>query len=62
MAAAFCTKRDIAARYKVGTRTIDRWLSRKMIPVVRLSPRCVRFEIAQCDEAVRRFTIADVTK
>lgn len=58
----FCNKRDIAARYRVGTRTIDRWVSQKIIPVVRISRRCLRFDVAQCDAALRRFTIEEVTK
>jgi hypothetical protein len=33
-----------------------------MIPVMRLSPRCLRFDVAQCDAALHRFTVDEVTK
>jgi hypothetical protein len=62
MPAALCKKSDIAARYKVANRTVDRWVAQKLIPVVRISRRCLRFDVAQCDAALRRFTIEEVTK
>jgi hypothetical protein len=43
-------------------RTVDRWVAEKRIPVLRFSKRCVRFDGVECDDAVRRFTVDEVTK
>jgi hypothetical protein len=56
------TRQELALRYQISVRTIDRWIAKRMIPVMRLSPRCLRFDIAQCDAALRRFTIDEITK
>jgi hypothetical protein len=62
MAATLCRKRDIAARYQIGVRTVDRWIAKRIIPVIRVSPRCILFDPEQCDAAVRRLVIDEVTK
>ena len=62
MSAFLYRKRDIALRYRVGVRTVDRWIAKRIIPVIRLSPRCLRFDVARCDEAVRKFTIDEVIR
>jgi hypothetical protein len=62
MAAALCRKRDIAARYQIGIRTLDRWIAKRIIPVIRVSPRCIRFDPEQCDVALRRLVIDEATK
>jgi hypothetical protein len=56
------TRRDLATRYQVGIRTIDRWVAEKRIPVLRFSKRCLRFEADECDAALRRFTVEEVTR
>jgi hypothetical protein len=56
------TRRDLASRYQVGIRTVDRWVAEKRIPVLRFSKRCVRFDGVECDAALRRFTVDEVTK
>jgi len=56
------TRQELALRYQISLRTVDRWVAKRMIPVIRLSPRCLRFDVAQCDAALRRFTIDEVTK
>jgi hypothetical protein len=61
MTPALFTKREIAARYQVGARTVDRWVAKRLIPVIRLSRRCLRFDAARCDEALRRFEHDAVT-
>ena len=55
------TRRGLADRYHISLRTLDRWIAARLIPVIRVG-RCLRFDAAQVDEAVRRFTIEEVTK
>ena len=49
------TKEQIALRYSVAIRTVDYWMSRHIIPYVKPSARCVRFDTAACDAALARF-------
>lgn len=58
----FLTIRQAAARYAVSVRTISRWLSEGRLPKIALSKRLVRLDRQQCDEAIRRFTIQEVTR
>jgi hypothetical protein len=51
MPRAFWTTRDVATRANVCCHTIRRWVKRRLLPVVRISPRHFRFEPA----AVERF-------
>jgi excisionase family DNA binding protein len=39
------TKRELANTLKVTTRTIETWVASGRIPAIRISPRCVRFEL-----------------
>ncbi|NBR87797.1 MAG: hypothetical protein EBS84_20950 [Proteobacteria bacterium] len=49
------TKKQIALRYSVATRTVDSWMSEHIIPYVKPSARCVRFDTTACDAALARF-------
>jgi hypothetical protein len=57
----FQTRAEMAARYRVGLRTFDRWVHDGRLPKIKITARCVRFDPIRCDEAVRRFTIQEVT-
>jgi hypothetical protein len=57
----FRTRAEMAARYRVGIRTFDRWVHDGRLPKIKITARCVRFDPIRCDEAVRRFTIQEVT-
>jgi len=48
------TTRGLAARYEVSGRTIQNWMRRKVLPVLKIG-RCVRFNIPACDKALARF-------
>jgi phage terminase Nu1 subunit (DNA packaging protein) len=54
------TKRTVAKAAAVSTRTIENWTRQKMIPVVRLGKRCVRFHLASVITALRRMEIQEV--
>ncbi len=54
-------RREIAARYGVGTRTVDRWVKERRIPYIRIGPRCVRFCPERCDAALQLFEVEAAT-
>lgn len=52
------TKREIARRYAVSTRTVDNWIASRLIPVLRFGPRLVRFPVREVDRVLsERFKI-----
>ena len=55
------TKRIVAKAASVSCRTIDNWMRDKRIPVIRLSPRCVRFHLPRVLAALSRFEIREIT-
>ena len=58
----FLTRAEMAARYGIGLRTLDRWLREGRLPKIKITKRCVRLDPNRCDEAVRRFTVQEVTR
>jgi hypothetical protein len=44
----------LAARYNVCPRSIQNWVSRRILPVLKVG-RAVRFNVAACDKALARF-------
>ena len=54
------TKRTVAKAACVSTRCIELWMARRLIPFVRISPRCVRFHLASVLAALRRLEIKEV--
>ena len=44
--ASFGTKRDVAKMLKMSIRSVDNFLARGC-PVIKLSPRCCRFDLAE---------------
>jgi len=58
----FLTIRQAARRYGVSIRTLSRWLADGRLPKIALSKRLIRLDRQQCDEAIRRFTIQEVTR
>jgi excisionase family DNA binding protein len=53
-------KRDIAARYGVSLRTVDRWVNEKKIPYIYLDKRTIRFRWADVERAVNRLVVKEV--
>jgi len=56
------TRPEAAQRYRVGVRTIDRWLQTGVLPKIQMGPRCIRLPRQRCDPAVMRFLVEEVTK
>jgi hypothetical protein len=52
------TKHDVARRYQVSVRTIDRWC--RLVPYIKFGPRCVRFRWPDVERAVARLTIEEI--
>jgi hypothetical protein len=56
MNAKLVTKKEIAARYSVHPKTVEKWADAGIIPVVKINRRCVRFDLNKCDLAMERRT------
>jgi len=54
------TKRDLAEQLNLSVRSIDNLVRRRAIPIIRLSPRCVRFDSHAVQRALRRFEVTEV--
>lgn len=57
---ALLTKRQLSAAIAMSTRSIDNLQREKKIPVIKISPRCCRYELAAVLRALDRFTIKEV--
>ena len=51
---------EVAERAKVCPRTVQSWSSRKIIPVIRIGPRCVRYKWRDVEKALAKFTVKEV--
>ena len=51
------TKKVIARAGSVSERQIENWMREKRIPYLKLSPRCVRFDLKAVMAALRRFEV-----
>lgn len=59
-ASGLVTKQVVARATSVSTRCVELWMQRRLIPVVRLSPRCVRFHLPSVLGALRRLEVKAV--
>jgi len=57
---AFLTKDDVAKRCRVSRRTIDNWISKRIIPVIRMG-RVLRFRWSDVEVALLRFELKAVS-
>jgi hypothetical protein len=55
------TKRQLAHEQQVSVRTVDQWIHDKIIPVRKISPRIVRFDLDKVQEALDRYTVKEVS-
>jgi hypothetical protein len=61
-ASSLVRKNIVAQATSVSARTIENWMRSKRIPFIRLSPRCVRFDLQRVLAALRRFEVKEVTR
>jgi hypothetical protein len=53
-------KHDVARKYKVCVRTVDRWVKERKIPHLLLGKRSVRFRWVDVERAINRMTVEEV--
>ena len=49
-------------RYSVATKTIRKWGHEGKIPFVRLSGKCTRYPVADCDAIIDALRVKEVTR
>ena len=54
------TKLDVAREHGVSLRTVDTWISRRLIPYKKYGARLIRFDLDQVAEALDRYTVKEV--
>ena len=54
------TKAELAQERRVSIRTVDKWVHDRKIPVKKLSPRMVRFDLDEVEKALSRYTVREV--
>ncbi len=50
------TREQLANRYHVSIRTIQKWKTRRRIPFIQIG-RVVRFDAASCDKALKKWEV-----
>jgi DNA-binding XRE family transcriptional regulator len=48
------TRRELAKRYSVSTRTVANWMRDKLVPWLQISARTIRFDPREVDAALAR--------
>ena len=57
---ALLTRKQLAKKLGLSTRSIDNLQKRRALPVCKISPRCCRYSLAAVLRALNRFTIEEV--
>ena len=52
---SYARKKEIAARYRISTRSIETWMKDLGMPYRKIG-RQVRFQIEECDEWFKQFS------
>ena len=48
--------KEIAVRYSAHPKTVLKWVRAKVLPVVRINKRCIRFNVEVCDKVMNHRT------
>jgi hypothetical protein len=48
--------KEIAVRYSAHPKTELKWVRAKVLPVVRINKRCIRFNVEACDKVMNHRT------
>ncbi len=54
------TARQLAEQLHISLRTVQLWTKARKLPVIRLSPRCVRYSPVAVNEALKRHSVRAV--
>jgi hypothetical protein len=57
--AALLNRRQLARALSVSPRSVDNFQKRKIIPCIRISPRCVRFSLRAVLRALEKFEVRE---
>ena len=58
---AYLDKKQLARQLGVSPRFIEKLVARKVLPVVRISRRCVRFHLARVEAALARLEAKELS-
>ena len=53
---------SVARLAVVSPRTVQNWVAQKKIPVIRISPRCVRYNKRAVASALAKFTVKEAAQ
>jgi hypothetical protein len=53
-------KKELAKELSVSSRTIDNWVRNKRIPVLRFSPRLLRYDLRKIQAALEKYEVTEV--
>jgi hypothetical protein len=56
---ALLKRPQLARALNVSPRSVDNFVARKIIPTIRISARCVRFELGAVLRALKRFEVKE---
>jgi hypothetical protein len=56
---ALLKRPELARAINLSSRSVDNLVARKMIPVIRISPRCCRFDLQAVLRALKRFEVRE---
>jgi hypothetical protein len=54
------TRKQLASRISVCPRSIDNFQRRRVIPYIRLGPRCIRFSLSAVLRALKKYEIREL--
>jgi hypothetical protein len=52
-------RHELARALSISPRSVDNFQKAKVIPVIRITPRCVRFDLRAVLRALERFTVRE---
>ena len=47
-------KAEVAEFFSVSVRTVDNWITRRVIPFIRVTPKTIRFDLDEVRNAINR--------
>ena len=55
--AKLVSAKELADYLKVHVKTVRKWARAGIIPVIKLSKRCLRFDLAECERIIKGLTV-----
>lgn len=54
--AKWASKKEVAAYFGIGLRTVTDWMRRRLIPYTKVG-HVVRFNLSDCEDAIRKYEV-----